>query len=179
MQCYERTSTTKSGTDFNHTSSHRMVDTYTRYATPVSSPIHPRNQIQLRIYIKSIVLSVSWMRNKGGYKGLPIASVSIGIKCILKKKGQCTLGTRKKKSWTLNKTQTSWNSYLYLVNFFLFGKCELNIIKCNDKRGIISFSSHIWPSLTGGKKKGKTSMQIGISAMFRALWRNKWVFRSS
>lgn len=98
MQCYERTSTTKSGTDFNHTSSHRMVDTYTRYPTPVSSPIHPRNQIQLQIYIKSIVLSVSWMRNKGGYKGLPIASVSIGIKRILnKKKGQCTLGTRKKK----------------------------------------------------------------------------------
>lgn len=147
---------------------------------PVSSPIHPWHQIQLQIYIKSIVFSVSWMRNKGGYKGLPIASVSIGIKCILKKKkGQCTLGTRKKKSWTLNKTQTSWNSYLYLVNFFLFGKCELNIIKCNDKRGIISFSSHIWPSLTGEKKEGKTSMQIGISAMFRALWRNKWVFRSS
>lgn len=121
---------------------------------PVSSPIHPRNQIQLRIYIKSIVLSVSWMRNKGGYKGLPIAKcVHWNKTYIEKKKGQCTLGTRKKKSWTLNKTQTSWNSYLYLVNFFLFGKCELNIIKCNDKRGIISFSSHIWPSLTGGKKK--------------------------
>lgn len=146
---------------------------------PVSSPIHPRNQIQLQIYIKSIVFSVSWMRNKGGYKGLPIASVSIGIKCILKKKRTMYPGHKKKKSWTLNKTQTSWNSYLYLVNFFLFGKCELNIIKCNDKRGIISFSSHIWPSLTGGEKKGKTSMQIGISAMFRALWRNKWVFRSS
>lgn len=146
---------------------------------PVSSPIHPRNQIQLQIYIKSIVFSVSWMRNKGGYKGLPIASVSIGIKCILKKKRTMYPGHKKKKSWTLNKTQTSWNSYLYLVNFFLFGKCELNIIKCNDKRGIISFSSHIWPSLTGGKKKGKTSMQIDISAMFRALWRNKWVFRSS
>lgn len=83
---------------------------------PVSSPIHPRNQIQLRIYIKSIVLSVSWMRNKGGYEGLPIASVSIGIKCILKKKenekkGQCTLGTRKKK---LN-TQQNSNKLEYLL----------------------------------------------------------------
>lgn len=104
MQCYERTSTTKSGTDFNHTSSHRMVDTYTRYATPVSSPIHSRNQIQLQIYIKSIVLSVSWMRNKGGYKGLPIASVSIGIKCILKKKDNVPWAQEKKK---LNTQQNS------------------------------------------------------------------------
>lgn len=146
---------------------------------PVSSPIHPRNQIQLQIYIKSIVLSVSWMRNKGGYIGSSNSECVHWNKMYIEKKRTMYPGHKKKKSWTLNKTQTSWNSYLYLVNFFLFGKCELNIIKCNDKRGIISFSSHIWPSLTGGKKKGKTSMQIGISAMFRALWRNKWVFRSS
>lgn len=120
---------------------------------PVSSPIHPRNQIQLRIYIKSIVLSVSWMRNWRWIQGSFYSECVHWNKMYIEKKGQCTLGTRKKKSWTLNKTQTSWNSYLYLVNFFLFGKCELNIIKCNDKRGIISFSSHIWPSLTGEKKK--------------------------
>lgn len=122
MQCYERTSTTKSGTDFNHTSSHRMVDTSTCHPTPpVSSPIHPRNQIQLQIYIKSIVFSVSWMRNKGGYKGLPIASVSIGIKCILKKKkGQCTLGTRKKKVEHSTKLkQVGIVTCTWLIFFFL------------------------------------------------------------
>lgn len=86
MQCYERTSTTKSGTDFNHTSFHRMVDTSTCYPPPVSSPIHPRNQIQLQIYIKSIVLSVSWMRNKGGYKGLPIAKCVHSNKTYIEKK---------------------------------------------------------------------------------------------
>lgn len=53
---------------------------------PVSSPIHPRNQIQLRIYIKSIVLSVSWMRNKGGYKGLPIAKCVHWNKTYIEKK---------------------------------------------------------------------------------------------
>lgn len=87
---------------------------------PVSSPIHPRNQIQLQIYIKSIVLSVFWMRNKGGYKGLPIASVSIGIKCILKKKGQCTLGTRKKKVEHSTKLkQVGIVTCTWLIFFFL------------------------------------------------------------
>lgn len=88
---------------------------------PVSSPIHPRNQIQLQIYIKSIVFSVSWMRNKGGYKGLPIASVSIGIKCILKKKkGQCTLGTRKKKVEHSTKLkQVGIVTCTWLIFFFL------------------------------------------------------------
>lgn len=88
---------------------------------PVSSPIHPRNQIQLQIYIKSIVLSVSWMRNKGGYEGLPIASVSIGIKCILKKKkGHCTLGTRKKKVEHSTKLkQVGIVTCTWLIFFFL------------------------------------------------------------
>lgn len=60
------------------------------------------------------------MRNKGGYKGLPIASVSIGIKCILKKKGQCTLGTRQKKVEHSTKLkQVGIVTCTWLIFFFL------------------------------------------------------------
>lgn len=90
---------------------------------PVSSPIHPRNQIQLQIYIKSIVFFVSWMRNKGGYKGLPIASVSIGIKRILKKKKKVNVPWAQEKNKTVEHStklkQVGIVTCTWLIFFFL------------------------------------------------------------
>lgn len=88
---------------------------------PVSSPIHPRNQIQLRIYIKSIVLSVSWMRNWRWIQGSSYSEcVHWNKTYIEKKKGQCTLGTRKKKVEHSTKLkQVGIVTCTWLIFFFL------------------------------------------------------------
>lgn len=61
------------------------------------------------------------MRNKGGYKGLPIAKcVHWNKTYIEKKKGQCTLGTRKKKVEHSTKLkQVGIVTCTWLIFFFL------------------------------------------------------------
>lgn len=94
MQCYERTSTTKAGTDFNHTNSHRKADV-PLHCPPRLLPHRSQKSIPTagRHCIHAL-LSISWMINDGGYDKSLYSEYVLWVNYRYKR--QCTLGTSKK-----------------------------------------------------------------------------------